>query len=341
MEQWTSTLESVEMKKEFWEDKRVFITGATGFIGSWLTKTLVEQGGYVVTLVRDWDPQTDLIRTGIINRVHVVGGTLEDYATLERAINEHEIDTVFHLGAQTIVTIANRSPLPTFEANIRGGYNLLEACRVHKDMVKRVVVASSDKAYGDSDVLPYTEEMPPLGRHPYDVSKSCMDLLAQAYWHTYQLPVGIARCGNVYGGGDLNWSRIIPGTIRSIIENQAPVIRSDGTFVRDYVYVEDVVGAYINLAKALDWPEIKGGAFNFSFESPMSVIEIVNVIRHLMGREDLEPIILNKARAEIKNQYLSSAKARKLLGWKPRYILEEGLRKTIAWYREFLGDGNG
>lgn len=324
------------MKKEFWEDKRVFVTGATGIVGSWLTKALVERGAYVVALVRDWDPQSNLIRTGIIERVHVVSGALEDYTTLERAINEQEVDTVFHLGAQAIVTIANRSPLPTFEANIRGSYNLLEACRVHKDMVKRVVVASSDKAYGESDVLPYTEDMPPLGRYPYDVSKSCMDLLAQAYWHTYQLPVGIARCGNIYGGGDLNWSRVVPGTIRSIIENQAPIIRSDGTFVRNYVYVEDVVEAYIDLAKALNRPEISGEAFNFSSGSPLSVIEIVNVIRRLMGREDLEPIILNEARAEIKKQYLSSAKAQKLLGWKPRHTLEEGLRKTIAWYQEFL-----
>lgn len=329
------------MKEEFWKDKRVFITGATGIIGSWLTKALVERGAYVVTLVRDWDPQSDLISTGVINRVHVVSGALEDYATLERAINEQEVDTVFHLGAQAIVTIASRSPLPTFEANIRGSYNLLEACRVHGDMVKRIVVASSDKAYGDSDVLPYTEDMPPLGRYPYDVSKSCMDLLAQSYWHTYKLPVGIARCGNTYGGGDLNWSRIVPGTIRSIIENQAPIIRSDGTFVRDYVYVEDVVEAYLDLAKALDRLEIKGEAFNFSSESPMSVIEIVNAIRRMMGREDLEPVVLNEVRTEIKNQYLSSAKARKLLGWKPRYILEDGLRKTIAWYQEFLGDNNG
>ena len=324
------------MKEEFWKDKRVFITGATGIIGSWLTKALVERGAYVVALVRDWDPQSELIRTGIIKRVHVVSGALEDYATLERAINEQEVDTVFHLGAQAIVTIANRSPLPTFEANIRGSYNLLEACRAHGDMVTRVVVASSDKAYGESDVLPYTEDMPPLGRYPYDVSKSCMDLLAQAYWHTYQLPVGIARCGNTYGGGDLNWSRIVPGTIRSIIQNQTPIIRSDGTYVRDYMYVEDAVEAYIDLAEALDRPEIKGEAFNFSSETHLSVIEIVNVIRRLMGREDLEPIILNEAKAEIKNQYLSSAKARKLLGWEPRYTLEEGLRKTIAWYQEFL-----
>lgn len=326
------------MMNGYWRDKRVFITGATGFVGSWLMKALVERDAYMVVLVHDWDPQSDLIRTGLINRSHVVNGALENYATLERAINEHEVNTVFHLGAQAIVTIANRSPLSTFEANIRGTYNLLEACRVHKDMVKRVVVASSDKAYGDSDVLPYTEDMPPLGHHPYDVSKSCTDLLAQAYWHTYQLPVGIARCGNIYGGGDLNWSRIVSGTIRSILENQAPVIRSDGTFVRDYIYVEDAVEAYINLAQALAQPQIHGEAFNFSSESHVSVIEIVNTIRRLMGREDLNPVILNGVRAEIKDQYLSSAKARKLLGWEARYTLEEGLRKTIQWYKKFFSE---
>jgi len=324
----------------YWDDKHVFITGATGFVGSWLTRALVEQGSYVVALIRDWDPQSELIRSGTINKVYVVNGALEDYATLERAINEHEVDTVFHLGAQAIVTVANRSPLPTFEANIRGSYNLLEACRVHSDIIKRVVVASSDKAYGDSDVLPYTEDMSLSGRHPYDVSKSCTDLLAQAYWYTYQLPVGIARCGNIYGGEDLNWSRIVPGTIRSIIENQAPIIRSDGTFIRDYVYVEDVVGAYIDLAQALDRPEIRGEAFNFSSESHVSVIEIVNIIRRLMGREDLEPVVLNRVKAEIKDQYLASEKARKLLAWEPRYCLEEGLQETIVWYEEFL-NGKG
>lgn len=329
-------MEGVRMMSNYWRGKRVFITGATGIVGSWLTGALVKRGAYIVALVHDGDPQSELIRTGIISQLHVVNGALEEYATLERAINEHEVDTVFHLGAQPIVTVANRSPLPTFETNIRGSYNLLEACRAHKDMVQRVVVASSDKAYGDSDVLPYTEDMPPLGRYPYDVSKSCTDLLSQAYWHTYQLPVGIARCGNIYGGADLNWSRVVPGTIRSIIRDEAPVIRSDGTFVRDYIYVEDAVQGYVTLAQAVDKTEIRGQAFNFSSESHVSVVEIVNMIRRLMEREDLESIILNEVRAEIKDQYLSSEKARKLLGWEERCSLEEGLRKTIQWYREFL-----
>ncbi len=331
-------MESSLAKNRYWRDKHVFVTGATGIVGSWLTEALVEQGAYVVALVHDWDPQSDLIRTGIISRLNVVTGALEDYETLERAINEHEVDTVFHLGAQPIVSVANRSPLPTFETNIRGSYNLLEACRVRSDVVKRVVVASSDKAYGESDFLPYTEDMPPLGRHPYDVSKSCTDLMAQAYWHTYQLPVGIARCGNIYGGKDLNWSRIVPGTIRCLFDNERPIIRSDGTFIRDYVYAEDIIGAYMILAEALDRPEIRGEAFNFSSESHVSVLEIVDAIRHLMGKEDLAPIILDEVRAEIKNQYLSSDKARKILDWEAEHNLDAGLGRTIEWYREYLGE---
>ncbi len=329
------------MKEGYWKDKRIFVTGATGIIGSWLTKALVELGGYVVTLVYDQNPESEIIRSDFIKRVQLVMGNLEDYQTLESAIREYEIDSVFHLGAQAIVLDANRSPLPTFETNIRGSYNLLEACRVNDNAVKRVVVASSDKAYGDSDVLPYTEDMPLLGCHPYDVSKSCTDLLARSYWHTYQLPVSIARCGNVYGGGDLNWSRIVPGTIRSIIENQAPIIRSDGTFVRDYIYVEDVAQAYITLAEAIDLPGIAGEAFNFTSDLTMPVVEIVNTILRLMSREDLEPVILNEAKAEIKNQHLSSAKASKLLGWKSCHTLDEGLQMTVQWYRDYFGKNKG
>ena len=208
-----------------WQSHQVFVTGATGIVGSWLVKRLVQEGAYVVTLIRDWDPQSELIRTGDVNHTTVVNGALEDYPILERAINEHNIDTVFHLGAQTIVGSASRSPLPTFESNIRGTYNLLEACRVHGNLVKRIVVASSDKAYGEAVTLPYTEDMALNGRHPYDASKSCADLLASTYAHSYDLPVAIARCGNIYGGGDLNWSRIVPGTIRSLLRNQNPIDR--------------------------------------------------------------------------------------------------------------------
>jgi CDP-glucose 4,6-dehydratase len=319
-----------------WSGERVFVTGATGIVGSWLVRYLLDQGAYVVALVRDVDPQTELVRSGDIQRCSVVNGRLEDFWALERAINEHEISTVFHLGAQAIVGAALRSPLPTFEANIRGSYNLLEACRLHAAQVRRVVVASSDKAYGDVESLPYTEDMPPLGRHPYDVSKSCTDLLAMTYAHTYDLPVSVARCGNIYGGGDLNWSRIVPGTIRSLLAGERPILRSDGSFVRDYVYVEDIVQAYVQLAERTPEPGVAGEAFNFSPERGVSVIEITRTIRKLMGRTDLEPVILNQARAEIRDQYLDSTKARTRLGWSPRFTLEQGLERTIRWYRGFL-----
>jgi CDP-glucose 4,6-dehydratase len=320
-----------------WSSHRIFVTGATGIVGSWLVKRLVGEGAYVVALVRDWDPQSELIRSGDVQRTSVVSGALESYETIERAINEHEIDTVFHLGAQPIVTTALRNPLPTFEANIRGSYHVLEACRVHAGFVKRVVVASSDKAYGDVEQLPYTEDMPVQGRHPYDVSKSCTDLLAMSYAHTYRLPVAVARCGNIYGGGDLNWSRIVPGTIRSLLRGERPVLRSNGLFTRDYIFVDDVVDGYLALAAAADREAILGEAFNFSPEGRFTVLEITRAIQRLMGRTDLEPVILDQVRAEIADQYLDSSKATRLLNWSPRFTLDEGLRKTIAWYRAFLG----
>jgi CDP-glucose 4,6-dehydratase len=320
----------------FWADKRVFITGATGLVGSWLARDLVQRGAYVVALIRDWDPLSEFIRSGTVHKTTVVNGSLQDYASIERAISEHEIDTVFHLGAQALVGTAYRSPLITFESNIRGTYNVLEACRVHANLVKRVVIASSDKAYGACQELPYLEDMPPLGRHPYDVSKSCADLLTQAYFWTYGLPVVIARCGNIYGGGDLNWSRIIPGTIRSLIQDERPLIRSDGNMIRDYIYVVDIIRAYKLMAEASDRPEIVGQAFNFGPKKPISVSEIVDLLRNLMGRQDLSPIILNQTRAEIHCQYLSAEKAAKRLGWHPEHSLESGLHQTITWYKSFL-----
>lgn len=319
-----------------WTGRRTFVTGATGIVGSWLVKRLLDLGANVVTLVRDWDPQTELVRSGDILRTNVVNGRLEDYDSLERAINEHEVDTVFHLGAQPIVSTALRNPLPTFEANIRGSYNLLEACRIHRSLVTRVVVASSDKAYGDGPSLPYTEDMPANGKHPYDVSKSCTDLLALSYAHTYELPVTVARCGNIYGGGDLNWSRIVPGTIRSLWNNERPIIRSNGLFTRDYIFVDDVVDAYLALAEQCDKPGVTGEAFNFSPESRVSVIDITKAIQQVMDRSDLEPVILDQVRAEIRDQYLDSGKAKARLGWRARHSLEQGLTHTIAWYRSFL-----
>lgn len=321
----------------FWLDKCVFVTGATGMVGAWLVKDLLAQGARVVALVRDADPQSQLFRSRLIKKVTVINGALEDLWTLERALNEHEVDTVFHLGAQTIVETARRFPFQTFEANVRGTYNLLEACRLHQSFVKRVVVASSDKAYGDQPNLPYTEETTLQGRYPYDVSKSCSDLIAQSYFHTYTLPVAVARCGNIYGGGDLNWSRVVPGTIRSILKGERPIIRSNGKFVRDYIYVKDAAQAYLRLAEHLVDGAVQGQGFNFSVGKPMTVLEIVGVIQKLMHAEHLEPIIQNTAKGEILSQYLSSEKAERLLKWKPSCGLEKGLEETISWYREFLG----
>ncbi len=322
---------------EYWSEKKVLVTGATGMVGSWLVKRLIKSGASVVALVRDPDPQSELYRSGDIHKVAVVSGALEGFWALERAINENEIDTVFHLGAQTIVGTADRFPLPTFEANIRGTYNLLEACRLHAGLVRRVVLASSDKAYGQQATLPYTEEMPLQGSRPYEVSKSCADLIARAYFSTYGLPIAIARCGNVYGGGDLNWSRIVPGTIRSLLRGERPIVRSDGTFVRDYMYVEDVAEAYLTVAEAIEGKNVAGEAFNFSTERSVTVREIVALIQKFAGRTDLDPVVLNRAQGEIRNQSLSSRKAREVLGWIHKHDLERGLGVTLQWYEAFLG----
>ena len=322
-------------RSSFWRGRSVFVTGCTGLLGSWLTRGLVERGAEVVGLVRDGVPGSNLYRFGLADRIATVRGALEDYALLERALNEYEIDTVFHLAAQAIVGAANRNPLSTFQANIQGTWNLLEACRRNPG-VRRIVVASSDKAYGEHATLPYTEEHPLQGCHPYDVSKGCTDLLCRTYAVTYDLPVAVTRCGNIYGGGDLNFNRIIPGTIRSVLENSRPVIRSDGTFVRDYIYVEDIVDAYLLLAERLEDDRLAGEAFNFSNEEPLSVRDLVERILALMGREDLEPDIRNEACHEIREQYLSSRKALERLGWRPRCGLDQGLRDTIAWYRDYL-----
>ena len=320
-----------------WSGRRVLITGATGLVGSWLVPRLLRAGASVVALIRDADPQSELVRSGAIALCTVVSGRLEATEDLERAVVDHETDTVFHLGAQTLVGAAFRNPLATFESNIRGTYQLLEVCRRHADLVRRIVVASSDKAYGEARVLPYTEEMPANGRHPYDVSKSCADLLAQTYAETYGLRVGIARCGNIYGGGDLNWSRIVPGTIRSALEGRAPVIRSDGLYTRDYLYVADVVNAYLALAQKLDGEGLSGGVFNFGPGTPLSVLQIASEILKIVGREDLTPVILDQARAEIRDQHLDSSKAARVLGWTPAHTLADGLASTVAWYRMFLG----
>jgi len=320
----------------FWSGRPVLVTGGTGFVGSWLVKELVDRGADVVCLVRDHVPRCWLLLSGYLERVTSVRGDVEDYRTLERVLNEYEVETVFHLAAQTIVGTANRSPLATFEANIRGTYNLLEAVRVHSRTVRRVIVASTDKAYGRHEELPYTEDMPLRGSYPYDVSKSCADLITQAYARTYDLPAALVRCGNIYGGGDLNFNRLVPGTIRSLTLGRRPVIRSDGTHTRDYLYVLDAVRGYLLLAEALSEPGVRGEAFNFGTETPVTVLEMVRLLRALMGRLDLEPVVQGAASAEIDRQYLSAEKARRFLGWSPGYSLEEGLGETVAWYREHL-----
>ena len=321
----------------FWEDRPTLVTGATGLVGGWLVRRLLEARADVVCLVRDWVPQSEAGRGGLLEKVKVVRGDVRDQALLERILGEFEIATVLHLAAQTIVTIANRNPVSTFESNVAGTWALLEAGR-RSPTVKQIVLASSDKAYGESASLPYDEDMPLVGRHPYDVSKSCADLIAQAYATTYGLPVAITRCGNFFGGGDLNWNRVVPGTIRSILRGQRPVVRSDGRFVRDYFYVEDGAAVYMLLAERLAQDaSLSGQAFNFSNEVPVTVLELVDRIRTLMG-STLEPDVRNEATNEIREQYLSASKARRLFGWRPEFDLESGLARTIAWYRDFLAE---
>jgi CDP-glucose 4,6-dehydratase len=322
----------------FWTDRPTFVTGATGLVGGWLVRRLVESRADVVCLVRDWVPQSELIRSGLADRVKLVRGDCRDQAAMERILGEFEINTVFHLAAQTIVGIANRNPISTFETNIQGAWAVLEASR-RSPMVRQIVLASSDKAYGDQEQLPYNEDTPLQGMHPYDVSKSCADLIAHTYAKSYGLPVAITRCGNFYGGGDLNWNRIVPGTIRSVLRGQRPVIRSDGKFVRDYFYVEDGANAYMVLAEAMaSRPELKGEAFNFSNEIQLTVLDLVRTLLKRMG-SDLEPDVRNEASNEIIHQYLSAAKARRELGWKPLFDLDGGLTQTVRWYKDFLTNG--
>ena len=319
----------------FWLDRPVFVTGGTGLVGSWLVRRLLDAGADVVCLVRDWVPQSELVRAGLLERVRVVRGDVRDDVLLERVLGEYEIATVIHLAAQTIVPVANRNPGSTFDTNIRGTWNLLEACR-RSPAIREIVLASSDKAYGDQEKLPYDESTPLQGQHPYDVSKSCADLIGQSYAKTYGLPVCITRCGNFYGGGDLNWNRIVPGTIRSILRGQRPVIRSDGSFIRDYFYVEDGAAAYMLLAERMaTMPDLRGQAFNFSTEARTTVLELVTKIIGQMD-SDLTPEIRNEATNEIRNQYLDAGKARRLLGWKPLYTVDEGLAATIAWYQQYF-----
>ncbi len=324
---------------DFWQGKKVFVTGGNGFLGSWLIKNLVDQGADVVALIRDIIPSANLSLLGYDKKITIIYGKVEDYDLLVRILHEYEIDTCFHLAAQALVGVANKSPLSTFESNIKGTWCILEACRMASS-IKRIVIASSDKAYGSHEKLPYTEEGKLHGLHPYDASKSCTDILSQTYYNTYKLPVAILRCGNIYGGGDLNFSRIIPDTARSIFSDKNPIIRSDGLFKRDYIHVMDVVNAYLTVAEQLQRQEIQGQAFNFGTEKPITVIELVTMMLKLAGKQDLKPVVLNEAKYEIREQYLSIAKARKLLLWNPQILLEEGLRMTLEWYWKYLEINN-
>ena len=321
-----------------WQRRRVLVTGCTGLLGAWLTDYLAGQLADVVGLVRDSVPASNFYRLRLADRVTTVRGAIEDYALMSRILSEYEIEVIFHLAAQPIVGVANADPVGTLEANITGTWSILDAARRSK-RVRAVICASSDKAYGTQTELPYREDAPLIGRHPYDVSKSCADLIAQMYAHTYGVPVAITRCGNFYGGGDLNWNRIVPGTIRSLIDGQRPIIRSDGTMLRDYFYILDAVQAYVMLAERLLAGEVTPGeAYNFSNESPVTVLEIAQRIGTVMRCEHLEPVILNEASNEIPEQYLSAELARTRLGWRPRYSMDEGLLETIAWYRTFFDE---
>lgn len=323
------------MNSKYWYNRNVFVTGCSGFLGGHMVKALTAMEANVTGLVRDYTPKSYLY-SGEQQDINLVSGSLDDQQLLERALGEYEIDTVFHLAAQAIIGTANRNPIGTFKTNIMGTCNLLEACR-RSPLVQNIIVASSDKAYGDQEVLPYDEDMPLKGSHPYDVSKSCADLITQTYHKTYGLPVCITRCGNLYGEGDLNFNRIIPQTIKSVLNNEAPVIRSDGTFIRDYIYVGDASSAYILLSEKMHELNLSGEAFNFSTEVRFTVLELVNKILELMGSE-LKPVILGQGSNEIKYQYLSTKKAKELLCWKPEYTIDEGLHRTIEWYREYFKD---
>jgi CDP-glucose 4,6-dehydratase len=320
------------VRSEVWKDRTVLVTGANGFIGSWITEGLVRQKACVVAIVRDILPEAGLSLLNIADKVSIVNGSITDHATVERTFNEYEIDTCFHLAAQAIVGTATRSPVSTFESNIRGTWTVLEACRASK-ILGRVVVASSDKAYGAQEKLPYTEESPLHGIYPYDASKVCTDVLARSYFATYGIPIAVTRCANTYGGGDLNFSRIIPDAIRCLLSGKTFEIRSDGTLERDYIYVKDIVNAYLGLAERME--KAKGEAFNFGTGKPISVLELFKKITEAVGVK-AKPRILGTAKSEIDRQYLESTKARNLLGWEPEYTLDEGLDETVKWYRKYF-----
>ncbi len=326
----------------YWKGKQVLVTGANGFVGSWLTDYLVSYGANVIVLEKEVLKDSIFEQKNLRTKCKIISGVLEDFELMQQIMREHEIEIIFHLAAQTQVTDAYKDPFTTMESNVRGTYNLLEAIRRHKPNA-RVIVASSDKAYGSHEKLPYTEDFALQGRGPYDVSKSCIDLIAQSYHQTYGLHITISRCGNFFGPGDLNFDRIVPGAIAAILKGEQFLIRSDGTFTRDYIYVKDAADSYLTLAEKMDElkdenkdkKNIDGEAFNFTNETQLNVLQFYEMIAKLM-KSDLKPKILNIAKAEIKHQHLSAEKAKQVLGWSAKYSIEEGLRETIPWYKEML-----
>jgi CDP-glucose 4,6-dehydratase len=333
----TDPLEKMAMN---WEGKNVLVTGANGFIGSWITNALISKKANVITIMRDVRKYGNLDLFSISKKVSMVHGDITRYKDIERAFNEYDVDTCFHLAAQSLVGIANRSPLSTFNSNIKGTWNVLEACRT-SETIERVIVASSDKAYGTHKKLPYTEDFALLGEYPYPASKVCTDVIARCYFFTYGLPVAVTRCSNIYGGGDMNFSRLIPDAIRHVIKGKKFVLRSRGTSERDYMYVKDGVSAYLTLAENVNRADVKGGAFNFGTGTPISATSLFSKICSIAGKTHLKPIISGKARNEIDRQYVDSSKAKKLLGWTAAYTIDTGLAETVRWYKDFLMNNGG
>lgn len=320
------------MRDNFWKNKKVFITGYEGFLGSWLSKALINEGARVIGLDRVYQRPKSILK-GLRASIICIKGDVSDLALVKKIINKYKPPVIFHLAAEAIVGKANKNPVKTFKSNIQGTWNILESCR-DGNFIKGLIIASSDKAYGSHKNLPLTEDMPLQGIYPYDVSKSCADRLAIAYYHTYKVPVCVTRCGNVYGPGDLNFSRIVPDAVQSILRKKKFIIRSDGKFTRDYVYVEDIVRGYILLAEKMEGLKLYGQTFNFSNEKPITVLSLFKKIVQAFGKKVPKPEILNKAKYEIRHQYLSAKKAKSILGWKPECTLERGLKKTIDWYAD-------
>jgi len=324
------------MSASFWKDKNVLITGYEGFLGSHISSTLLNYGARIWGLDIKIHREQIILSNKELKRISIIKGSVENFSLVSKIIRENKIEYIFHLAAKALVNECLKKPIKCFSTNIKGTWNVLEAAR-NNNTIKAIIIASSDKAYGSHKKLPYTEAAPLLGNHPYDVSKSCADLIAYTYFYSYGLPVAITRCGNIYGPGDFNFSRIVPDTIRCALSEKALLIRSDGKFTRDYVFVDDIINGYILLAEKLAPLKLGGEAFNFSSENPISVLELVGKIYRIVGKKP-NYRILGTAKYEIKHQYLSAAKARKILGWKPRYILKEGLKRTIKWYRDYFQD---